>query len=151
MRACIVSLADPAIADKKEKPIINTPRDALPHLFVKSNKLAVLLLEPFRHASELATVDEDELMALKSKAAGIHAMLLETMTPADSPSVTSKLWLAELGDLLVKLVEDVLEELNAARSAQLEELKLDLLSLGRKTGNRCSSPGGGRAARRCCA
>ena len=116
------------MADKGEKPIIHTLRDALLHFAVKSKKLASPLLEPFgRASSEPATIDDDELTALRSKLLRIRA----TLRDAESLSVTDRsvqLWLAELGDLEHR-AEDVLEELEfeSRRSAQLEELKLDLL------------------------
>ncbi|CAN6165814.1 unnamed protein product [Urochloa humidicola] len=116
------------MADRAEKPIIRTLRDALLHFAVKSKKLASPLLEPFgRRRSEPATVDDDELAALKSKLRRIRAALRD----AESLSVTDRsvqLWLAELGDLEHR-AEDVLEELEyeSRRSAQLEELKQDLL------------------------
>ncbi|PAN10488.1 hypothetical protein PAHAL_2G096500 [Panicum hallii] len=123
------------MADKGEKPIIHTLRDALLHFAVKSKKLASPLLEPFGRASEPATVDDDELTALRSKLLRIRA----TLRDAESLSVTDRsvqLWLAELGDLEHR-AEDVLEELEyeSRRSAQLEELKLDLLRAA-KTGKR---------------
>lgn len=110
-----------------ERTIIHTLRDALLHFAVKSKKLASPLLEPFGRASEPATVDDDELTALKSKLRRIRA----TLRDAESLSVTDRsvqLWLAELGDLEHR-AEDVVEELEyeSRRSAQLEELKQDLL------------------------
>ncbi|CAD6220370.1 unnamed protein product [Miscanthus lutarioriparius] len=110
-----------------EKTIIHTLRDALPHFAVKSKKLASPLLEPFGWASQPASVDDDELTALKSKLRRIRA----TLHDAESLSVTDRsvqLWLAELGDLEHR-AEDVVEELEyeSRRSAQLEELKQDLL------------------------
>ncbi|CAN6197475.1 unnamed protein product [Urochloa humidicola] len=116
------------MADKAEKPIIRTLRDALLHFAVKSKKLASPLLEPFgRRAAEPATVDDNELAALKSKLSRISAVLRD----AENLSVTDRsvqLWLTELGDLEHR-AEDVLEELEyeSRRSAQLEELKQDLL------------------------
>ncbi|CAL5076083.1 unnamed protein product [Urochloa decumbens] len=115
------------MADKAEKPIIRTLREALLHFAVKSKKLATPLLEQFGRATEPATVDDDELAALKSKLQRIRAVLHD----AESLSVTDRsvqLWLAELGDL-EHHAEDVLEELQyeSRRSAQLEELKQDLL------------------------
>ena len=110
-----------------EKTIIHTLRDALPHFAVKSKKLASPLLEPFGRASQPASVDDDELTALKSKLRRIRA----TLRDDENLSVTDRsvqLWLAELGDLEHR-AEDVVEELEheSRRSAQLEELKQDLL------------------------
>ncbi|CAL5089791.1 unnamed protein product [Urochloa decumbens] len=115
------------MADKAEKPIIRTLREALLHFAVKSKKLATPLLEQFGRATEPATVDDDELAALKSKLRRIRAALRD----AESLSVTDcsvQLWLTELGDLEHR-AEDVLEELEyeSRRTAQLEELKQDLL------------------------
>ncbi|NP_001169355.1 Putative disease resistance RPP13-like protein 1-like [Zea mays] len=112
---------------EKTTTIIHTLRDALLHFAVKSKKLASPLLEPFGRATEPTTVNDDELMALKSKLRRIRA----TLRDAESLSVTDcsvQLWLAELGDLENR-AEDVVEELEyeSRRSAQLEELKQDLL------------------------
>lgn len=125
------------MADKGETPIIYKLRDALLHFAVKSKKLASPLLEPFGRAScDPVTVDDDELAALKSKLRRIRAALRH----AESLSVTDRsvqLWLAELGDLEHR-AEDVLEELEyeSRRSAQLEELKQDLLLHAATTGKR---------------
>ncbi|CAN6209856.1 unnamed protein product [Urochloa humidicola] len=115
------------MADKAEKPIIRTLREALLHFAVKSKKLATPLLEQFGRTTEPTTVDDDELVALKSKLRRIRAALRD----AESMSVTDhsvQLWLAELGDLEHR-AEDVLEELEyeSRRSTHLEELKQDLL------------------------
>ncbi|CAD6226064.1 unnamed protein product [Miscanthus lutarioriparius] len=115
------------MADKANKPVTHALRDALLHFAIKSKKLASPLLEPFGRASQPATVGDDELTALKSKLRRIRA----TLRDAESLSITDRsvqLWLAELGDLEHR-AEDVVEELEyeSRRSAQLEELKQDLL------------------------
>ncbi|TVU39681.1 hypothetical protein EJB05_13113, partial [Eragrostis curvula] len=115
------------MANQEEKTIIHTLRDALLQFAVKSMKLASPMLEPFGRRPEPATVDADELTALRSKLRRIRA----TLRDAESLSVgdhSVRLWLSELGDLEHR-AEDVLEELEyeSRRAAQLEELKIDLL------------------------
>ena len=111
--------------EKTTTIIIHTLRDALLHFAVKSKKLASPLLEPFGRATEPTTVNDDELMALKSKLRRIRA----TLRDAESLSVTDcsvQLWLAELGDLENR-AEDVVEELDF--ETILAERKATLISL----------------------
>ncbi|GJN12229.1 hypothetical protein PR202_ga30521 [Eleusine coracana subsp. coracana] len=117
-----------AKANQGDQSIIHALRDALLQFAVKSKKLALPILEPFgRRTPEPATVDADELRALKSKLQRIRAALRD----AERLSVSDhsvRLWLSELGDLEQR-AEDVVEELEyeSRRAAQLEELKADLL------------------------
>ncbi|XP_066392171.1 homeobox-leucine zipper protein HOX16-like [Miscanthus floridulus] len=106
-----------------------TLRDALLHFAVKSKKLASPLLEPFGRASQPASVDDDELTALKSKLRRIHA----TLRDDESLSVTDRsvqLWLAELGDLEHRA--DTTGDCNRRARWKMKQLEKDYDALKRQ-------------------